>query len=293
MFGQYQFATVQYAGILISSDLSTLEESLKDFLTATIDLNPHYRPQTITTFPSLTYQRISTPRVHNLDGAAGLAKGRVQLDVWSHSLSEATQMASAIRGVLHGYSGPMGGIIVTVASLEREFVLYESPTDATDLGIHHILLDYRINYRETIPAFDYIDGTTESGAAIEASLYTYLTTIVSVDIYPGHVPQTGNMPSVVYSKSNHNYGINLDGANDWSVAGFRLEVFASTYKECSELVEQLRVGLDGFRGMMTDVLVHVVTVDNETSNYTPDQAKDSGRFSLSMDISIFFRLPTT
>ena len=58
---------------------------------------PKVVPQGQTTFPVVTYQRISTPRFRSHDGEAGLAHPRFQLNCWDPDYLDARALADTIR----------------------------------------------------------------------------------------------------------------------------------------------------------------------------------------------------
>jgi hypothetical protein len=54
--------------------------------------------------PAITYQQISGPRLHDMQGAVGMAKARYQINCWAVSYAEAKELAEAVRLTLDGYS---------------------------------------------------------------------------------------------------------------------------------------------------------------------------------------------
>jgi hypothetical protein len=128
----------------------TIEEGLKAYLTANIGLAalvsgrvyPLHLPQTVT-IPSLTFQRVSTPRVttHDMSGSSGTAYPRFQFDAWGASPMEAKRVTDALRAALNGYRGTMGTadpVTVQAALIVDEQVefdqaveLYRSRSDYT------------------------------------------------------------------------------------------------------------------------------------------------------------------
>jgi hypothetical protein len=53
--------------------------------------------------PAVTYQQISGPRLHDMQGAVGLAKARYQINCWAVSYAGAKELAETIRLTLNGY----------------------------------------------------------------------------------------------------------------------------------------------------------------------------------------------
>lgn len=59
--------------------------------------------------PAISYQRISTDRLHDLDGPTGRASPRFQIDCWAASYSTVRDLATKVRAVLDGHKGTLGG----------------------------------------------------------------------------------------------------------------------------------------------------------------------------------------
>ena len=66
--------------------------------------------------PCITYQRISTPRVHTHDSAGGTAHPRFQITCWDDDPKGCKVVADAVRGCLDGFKGTMGTNGATVYS---------------------------------------------------------------------------------------------------------------------------------------------------------------------------------
>ena len=86
------------------------------------------------TFPCITKQRISTPRVHTHDmsGATGtLAHPRFQIDAWGTTEASAKAVTDAIRAALNGKTGSLGtgAITIRAALVQEEVPDYEPETD--------------------------------------------------------------------------------------------------------------------------------------------------------------------
>ena len=77
------------------------------------------------TIPAVTYQRISTPRIWDLDGPDGMATPRMQLNCWGTSYSSASSLSNAVRGVLDNYSGTADSVVIHQVALEDEGDLFE------------------------------------------------------------------------------------------------------------------------------------------------------------------------
>jgi hypothetical protein len=54
--------------------------------------------------PAMTYQQISGPRLHDMQGAVGMCKARFQINCWAASYAKAKELAETVRLTLDGYS---------------------------------------------------------------------------------------------------------------------------------------------------------------------------------------------
>jgi len=134
----------------------TIEEGLYYFLKNNAGVSnlvaariyPNKLPQTAT-LPAITYQRISTPRVHTHDtsGAVGTAHPRFQFDAWGTTYSSCQAVSDAIRAALNGYKGTMGagGTAVTVQGALVDDERYDN---SPDTGMQRIMSDYLIWHLE-------------------------------------------------------------------------------------------------------------------------------------------------
>lgn len=113
---------------------------------------PEKDPEEEQTYPVLTFQRISTTREYGIDGAAGLATVRMQIDSWSDNGNEAVQLAEAVRLTLDGYKGTLGTHEVAFIQLVGEQSLNEKPA-AGDNWIYRRSQDYMIRFAEATPNF--------------------------------------------------------------------------------------------------------------------------------------------
>ena len=110
--------------------MAVLEEGIAAYLIADATIGavvdnriyPMMMPQKVT-LPCLTYQRISTPRIvtHDSSGATGdLTSPRFQFDAWGVTQKETKAISDALRTVLHGKTGAMGGVTIRAALAENE-----------------------------------------------------------------------------------------------------------------------------------------------------------------------------
>lgn len=91
------------------------------------------------TLPAITYWLISTPREYVQTGRAGLARARVQIDVWASTYLEAQTVAEAVVTAFDGWHDTLGNV-----------AFVEGPRDGyeTDTKLYRKLLDVTIHYEE-------------------------------------------------------------------------------------------------------------------------------------------------
>lgn len=133
----------------------TIEQGLYHFLTNTAGITalvstriyPNKLPQTVT-LPAITYQRISTPRIHTHDtsGKTGTAHPRFQFDAWGTSYASCKAVADAIRAALNGYRGTMGG--ADPVTVQGALIDDERYDNSPDTGMERIMSDFIIWHLE-------------------------------------------------------------------------------------------------------------------------------------------------
>ena len=73
------------------------------------------------TLPAITYQRISAPRLRNLNtGPAGMTESRIQFDLWGASYGDVKALQKELRGLLDGYAGTVSGFKIYRARVDSE-----------------------------------------------------------------------------------------------------------------------------------------------------------------------------
>lgn len=95
------------------------------------------------TLPAIAYQRIDTRRLHDMAGADGLPRARVQLSMWATSAAAAEELAAAVLVRLDGYKGAWGS--VTVGSC---LCVGDGDLDDPETGRVGVRQDYMIQFVE-------------------------------------------------------------------------------------------------------------------------------------------------
>lgn len=104
-------------------------------------------PQTVTTLPCVTIQRISTPREYTLGGTATVVNARMQVDCWGKSYASAKDTAAQVLAALNQRTGQIGAGLRTFDVLAS---LADSEADSyeADTGRYRVRIDIRVMYEE-------------------------------------------------------------------------------------------------------------------------------------------------
>jgi hypothetical protein len=111
-----------------------------------------------------------------------------------------------------------------------------------------------------------------------------LTTITSTRIYFVKAPQDVAKPYVAVQKISGVRSHSHEGADGLVESRFQLSCFSTTYKQCKDMVEAIRGGLDGAKGFWGTVLVGHCFYDNETDLFDDDLAL----FGIAADYMILY-----
>ena len=100
--------------------------------------------------PAITYQQISGPRVHDMQGPNGMVKARWQINCWAADYAKAKELAGAVRLVLDGYSGTALQTVIDVIHLINEGDMPEMAPGTDELARYGKYLDFIVWFREEI-----------------------------------------------------------------------------------------------------------------------------------------------
>lgn len=95
------------------------------------------------TYPAVTYQRISGPRVQSHSGPSGLAFPRFQFDCYGTSYLGSKAVEKQVRAALEGYKGTMGMVNVSSALSQDDRDFYDPNT-----RIWRVSIDFIIGHEE-------------------------------------------------------------------------------------------------------------------------------------------------
>ena len=94
------------------------------------------------TYPAISYNKVSAPRVHNLAGVAGRAFARISYNSWAETYVGCQTLAAAIRASLDGFQGTLT-TTTCVITLENEIDLFED-----EVNVYRIVQDYFVSHAE-------------------------------------------------------------------------------------------------------------------------------------------------
>lgn len=91
-------------------------------------------------FPCVTFQVISEPRVHSLDGCSA-PNVMIQVDCWSKGHKSAHEVAEAVMAAFDSFAGTMGSHYVSGCLLQNRQEIYEP-----DVDDYRVSLDFSLWY---------------------------------------------------------------------------------------------------------------------------------------------------
>lgn len=93
---------------------------------------------------SVTYQKISAPRLHSYGADPGVVTARFQTDSWARSYAKAKAVAVQVRAALaNQYGTTWSSVVIQNCRLENEIDDMD-----TETGIYRVTQDFTISYEE-------------------------------------------------------------------------------------------------------------------------------------------------
>jgi hypothetical protein len=105
-------------------------------------MHPRHLPQN-PTLPALVYTRVDTRRLHDLAGADGLPRTRLQITCWANLPAGAAHLAAVVRTRLDSFRGVMGG-----ENIGACLCVGERDLEDAEAGRSGVALDFMIHYQE-------------------------------------------------------------------------------------------------------------------------------------------------
>lgn len=104
--------------------------------------------------PALFYEVTDDPRDQDLDGPTGTAQATINISLLSRTFTECEAAATAVRQLLHGFTGLLGGLVpVDDIFLDNEHDVLGSAgvvIDASDRPTYEIVQEFEVFYRESL-----------------------------------------------------------------------------------------------------------------------------------------------
>jgi hypothetical protein len=118
-----------------------------------------------------------------------------------------------------------------------------------------------------------------------------VSSIVNTKVYPSVIPQDIAVPALTYQKISGQWQIQISGPHNMSQERFQINCWAATYAEVMELADKVRSVLNGYDGMVGDIDVHEITLDNETDLIVvAADTRVNERYGYAMDFIIWYKV---
>lgn len=96
--------------------------------------------------PHVVITEMGTEENESLDGSGELRFMEFDIDCKADRSVDAEGVANAVRLFLQNYTGPAGEYTVAALHVQDEIDGYEPPTDQSDVGVHVVTIDVRIDF---------------------------------------------------------------------------------------------------------------------------------------------------
>jgi len=107
----------------------------------TTQISPSAIPQG-STFPAITFERISNAPEDTKDGVSTLDVIRLDVDIWNDDYTIGKDLADKVRTALDRTSGTFVGRVIQSIRFETDRALFDD-----NLEIHHFNQEYSIRYQ--------------------------------------------------------------------------------------------------------------------------------------------------
>lgn len=97
-----------------------------------------------TTLPRITLDRIGEDFAHTMAGRDGIARPRIQIDVWATTIDDADDIADRLEAILDGYRGDIGGVTMQGIFQRDRRDGFETRSDATQNVIHRVTMEFEV-----------------------------------------------------------------------------------------------------------------------------------------------------
>lgn len=117
-----------------------------------------------------------------------------------------------------------------------------------------------------------------------------VSSLVGNRIYPVRPKQSGALPAITYFRVDGPRVHSLQGPSGLGHPRIQIDCYASTYADCLELSKQVRLALDGYRGIIAGVNVQAILLlsdfdmeEDEDAPIVPDE------FRRVMDFRVWYQ----
>lgn len=109
--------------------------------------------------PAITYETVTTDDFYHLQGAAGEAQTRIQIDSYGATRREANQVAFLVNDVLSGLGGVWLGeddagddrVFVSEITRDNKYDRDDPPEPGSDVFRYRRVQDYLVTHTEPVP----------------------------------------------------------------------------------------------------------------------------------------------
>ncbi len=128
-------------------------------------------------------------------------------------------------------------------------------------------------------------------ATLDEGLFDHLTSraglsaLVGTRIHPDYFPEEEQLPAIAYSLEDDRSTHTQQGPSSLRQAIYRLDLWAETVAEATEVMRLLCEALDGYRGSFKDIPIIGVLFDGAGRTRDPDTAA----FCVSMRFTIHYQ----
>jgi len=101
------------------------------------------RPPQAPTPPYVTYQKVSGPRFHQLNGPSNHSRSRIQIDIWAKRSEEVDTVARLIKISLDGFNG-------TLVTAKASILMDNEQDDYEEsASLYRIIQDYMVLHSDS------------------------------------------------------------------------------------------------------------------------------------------------
>jgi hypothetical protein len=94
-----------------------------------------------------------------------------------------------------------------------------------------------------------------------------LAALVSNRLYPQRLPESVTMPAIAYRRVSGERMMSHSGPSGVASPRYQMECWGMSYAEAKQVAEQVRIALDGYKGLMGSVPVQGTFVDDDRDRY--------------------------